>query len=363
VEFDQLTLRHVRLPLRESFTTSFGTVEERNLLVLEARVDGRWVYGETSPLSAPLYSHETVETAREVIAEYVAPALRQCDGIDDYHDRLASIRGHRMAKAAGDQLLYHRRSVATGESLASLLGGTHDSVTCGVSVGLTTPADVVDTVRGYLDDGFRRVKLKVEPGRDVSYVERVREAFPDVALTVDGNGAYSLDHADRLRALDNYDLTMIEQPLDYGDLVDHATLAATVETPICLDESIRNAADVRRAAEIDACEVINLKPQRVSGLREAKRIDDLCDRHDLGLWIGGLVESGIGASTAVAAASLGSVTFPADIGPSRRYFHEDLIEPPVRMTDGRIEIPETPGLLGTVDRDRLTETTVRQWSV
>lgn len=266
-----------------------------------------------------------------------------------------------MAKAAGDFLLNHIKSVRTGRPLAELVGGSPGKARCGISVGLEeSPEKVLEKVRRYVDQGFTRVKLKVKPGKDIGYLETVREEFPQIGLMVDANASYTLEDLDRLQEIDRFNLMMIEQPLGYRDIVNHSILAEKIKTPICLDESIKSAEDVMRAAKLDACEIVNLKPQRVGGLMESKKIDEVCREEDIETWIGGQIESGIGASFAIAAAGLGSVSYPNDLAPSKRYFEEDVIRPEIKMVNGEIEIPGQEGLSGSVERRLLERYTVER---
>lgn len=359
VEFDQFEVRTIELELREPFSTSFGTVRSRQLLVVGAKRDGRWIYGEASPLRHFTYNHEAPFTARRVATTYVVPALRTATSPEEYHREVGSIRGHHLATSTGDQILYYARSYDRDLPVAHLLGGTRSSAHCGISIGIKEDDELVDTVQRYLDAGYRRIKLKIEPGRDYEYVRTARDHFPDIDLMADANSAYSLAEVDRLRRLDELELTMIEQPLAHDDLVDHARLADAIETPICLDESILSAADARKAAELGACEVINLKPQRVGGFHETRRIDEVCASNGIDLWIGGLLESGIGQSMAIIASSLGQVSHPGDIGGStERYFHEDVVDPEIRPENGSVPVPAEPGMGRTVDRTRLERATI-----
>ncbi len=358
MEFDELGLRHINLELRNPFRTSFGTIEERNLLILEAKKDGKWFYGETSPLQEPLYNHETTFTAKEIISRYVTEAVKEASSIEDYHDRMSSIKGHRLAKASGDQLLYHMKSVKDDRPISELIGGSQSHAECGISVGLTDEEEIVEKVQDFVDKGYQRVKLKIKPSQDLEYVEMVREHFPELEIMADANSAYTLDDVERLRKLDQYNLSMIEQPVGDSDIVNHGILNEKIETPICLDESIHSAEDVKRAAKINAADIINLKPQRVSGLHESKKINEICKENGIKLWIGGLVESGIGQSSAVIASSLSEVAFPGDIASSQKYFYEDIIDPEIEVKDGRVKVPERPGFVGEVDRERLKEKTV-----
>ena len=361
MEFDKIEVRRVELPLKESFETSFGVIEKRNLAVIAAKKDGEYFYGEASAQFAPLYNHETTSSDLDFIKRFVVPALKEADSIEDYNERMKAYRGNPLAKAAGEFLLHHKKSVEEELPLKELVGVEKDYAECGASVGLQeSPEALVEQVRMFKEQGFRRAKIKIKPGKDVEYIEAVREEFPDYELMADANSAYSLEDVETLRKLDEYDLTMIEQLLSHRDVIDHAKLAEKIETPICLDESIRSSEDVRKAAELDACEVVNLKPQRVGGLQEAMKIDELCRENDISAWIGGHLESGIGASFAIVASGMKSVNFPNDIAPSQRYFDEDVLVDEIEMEQGLIEIPEEPGLYSKVDRDVLEKYTTEK---
>lgn len=362
MDFDTIELRHVQMPLVTPFETSFIRTAVRNLVIIGGEVDGDWYYGEASSRIGPFYNHDTTRTDITILEDYLVPELRDADTIEEYTERVSKLRGYPMAKAAGEFLLYHRRSVEKGVPIAELLGGTHDRLAIGVSVGIEDDVDdLLAKVEEFMTYPFRRIKLKIEPGRDVEHIRAVRDAYPDVELMVDANSAYTLDDTDRLRELEGLDLTMIEQPLSENDIVNHGDLADRLAVPICLDESIHSLADVKRAAKIGACEVVNLKPQRLGGLTETARIDAFARETGLETWVGGHLESGIGQSFAIAAASLGSVAYPNDIGPSARYYTEDVMDPEITATDdGYIEIPDTPGLVGEVDRERLDAFTERR---
>lgn len=360
MDFDTIELRHIELPMHQPFSTSTWTVEKRGVLILGAKEDGQWYYGECSPLPEPTYNHETYDTATHIIEDVIAPALQEAASIQDYHDRLDWMKGHRMAKAAGDFLLHHRRSLQDKTSLADLIGGSRQTELCGASIGIKDKEKIVDAIQDRLDDGYRRIKLKIRPGNDIGYLETVRDHFPDIEIMADANSAYSLEQADRLTELGRFNLTMIEQPLGHSDIVNHGILADRIETPICLDESIHSTADVNRAARVGACEIINLKPQRVGGLHGSKNIDAVCQDHEIDLWIGSVLESGIGMSFALVAASLGQVSYPGDIAPASRYFERDVLHDELPFEDGQIPVPDEPGLPSQVDRDVLEDLTVER---
>ncbi|MFB6143965.1 MAG: o-succinylbenzoate synthase [Candidatus Nanohaloarchaea archaeon] len=361
MEFEKIEVRRVELPLKEPFETSFGVIKKRNLAVLAAKKDGRYFYGEASAQFAPLYNHETTSSDLDFIKRFVVPALKEVESIEEYNRKMDAYRGNPLAKAAGEFLLHHRKSVEEEKPLKELLGVERTYAECGASVGLQeSPEALVEKVRKFREQGFRRAKIKIKPGKDVEYIRAVREEFPGFELMADANSAYTLEDTETLQELDEFDLTMIEQPLSHRDVIDHAKLAEKMETPICLDESIRSAEDVRKAAELGACEVVNLKPQRVGGIREAMKIDSLCRKNGIETWIGGHLESGIGASFAIVASGLPSVAFPNDIAPSQRYFDEDILEDEIEMEDGRIKIPEEPGLYSEVDREKLEKYTTEK---
>ncbi|MFW6152829.1 MAG: o-succinylbenzoate synthase [Halobacteriota archaeon] len=357
--FDEVELRRISLELKSPMETSLGVETDRDLVILGVKRGDQWLYGEASPMSHYQYNHETADTAMAIAREYVVPTLREVDTVDAYHERLSSIRGHRMAISLGDQVLHYADSIDEGRSVAELLGGTNETATCGVSLGLADDDAIVGSIERFLDQGYRRIKVKIKPGRDIDYIRHIREHFPSIDLMADANAAYTLDDIDHLARLDAFDLTMIEQPLAAGDLVDHAVLAERLTTPICLDESILSAADVRRAARIGACEIVNLKPQRVGGFNPAVEVNRACAESGMDLWIGGMLESGIGQSMAIIASSLSEVCHPGDIGDStKRYFYEDVVEPPIEPVDGAVAVPREPGLGREVDRDRLAAVTV-----
>ena len=360
MEFDEIGLRHVKLEMKYTFETSFGAISERNLLVLEARKGDQWFYGETSPLQDPVYNHESTFTAKEVISRYVVEALKNCSSIEDYHERVSDIKCHNLAKASGDQLLYHKKSVEEGRPISELIGGTQDYAECGIVLGVTDKNEIVSKVQEYVDAGYKRLKMKIKPGKDIEHVRKVRENFPDLEIMADANSAYTLDDVEHLKKLDQFDLSMIEQPLGDNDIVNHGTLNEKIETPICLDESIHSDEDVKRAARIGAAEIINLKPQRVSGIYESEKLNQSCRENGMEMWIGSLVESGLGQSLLVIASSLSEVNFPGDIASSDKYYENDIIDPEIEVKDGRVKVPERPGFVGEVDREILKEKTVER---
>ncbi|HQR46747.1 MAG TPA: o-succinylbenzoate synthase [Thermoanaerobaculia bacterium] len=354
-------LRHVEMPLKFRFKTSFGETTTKSFLLLELLSGGLSGFGECVAEAGPYYSPETVGTAGHVLSEFLLPLVvgREVGSPGEFDARAARVRGHRMAKATVETALRDLFAKAAGRSLSAALGGTRAAIEVGVSLGISpTVAETVENVRKHVAAGYRRIKLKIEPGTDVERVKAVREAFPSIALTVDANAAYTLATADRIRALDPFGLDYVEQPLHHEDLADHAELAKTLKTPICLDESIRSAEDARTAIALGACRVINVKIGRVGGHGEALRIHEVARRAGVPLWCGGMLEAGVGRAQNVAVASLPGFSKPGDTSSSSRYFEEDIVEPPLEAADGLMPVPAGPGIGVTVLRDVLEKMTV-----
>jgi O-succinylbenzoate synthase len=301
----------------------------------------------------PLYSYETVGTARHVIRDHLAPAIlgREISDLADLAGRLGAFRGHPMAKAGIELAFVDLVARLRGEPIARVIGGARTRIEVGVSLGIQPSVEALDErVRRFLELGYRRIKLKIKPGADVSVVGEIRRRHPDIPLSVDANAAYTLADAGLLRQLDAYGLVMVEQPLAHDDLLDHARLQETLATAICLDESITSHDRARQALETGACRIVNMKVGRVGGYSEALRIHDLCLARGVPVWCGGMLESGIGRAHNVALASLAGFTLPGDISGSRRYFERDVVVPPVEVTpDGTVGVPTSAGLGFDVD--------------
>jgi O-succinylbenzoate synthase len=353
LRLDALELRLVRLPLLEPFVVSFGRMETRLVFLLRLEAEAQSGWGECVAWEAPLYSYETVGTALHVIREYLAPSIlgSEIDDLAHLAARLGAFRGHPMAKAGIELAFVDLVARLRGEPIARVIGGTRRTVEVGVSLGIQPTVDALDErVCRFLELGYRRIKLKIKPGADVSVVEEIRRRHPRILLSVDANAAYTPADAALLRQLDAYDLLMIEQPLAHDDLVDHAALQRSLRTSICLDESITSHDRARQALEIGACRIVNMKVGRVGGYNEALRIHALCLERGAPLWCGGMLESGIGRAHNVALASLAGFTQPGDISGSRRYFERDVIVPPVEVAaDGTVAVPTSAGLGFEVD--------------
>ena len=363
-----LHLREIHLPLREPFTISSGTESTRRILLVEATTaDGLSAWSECVAGGHPNYSPETIETCSLAIHEWVAPRVlgREFGDPSAVHHALhENFRGHNMAKAPIEMVAWVFVALQRGESLAATIGGTRDKVATGISLGIQpSPAALVEKAQSALAEGYRKVKIKIQPGADIEYVAAVREAVgPDAALMADANNAYTADDFDLLARLDDLNLIMIEQPLAWDDVVRHAELQKRLRTPICLDESITSVEKVVDMIALDSGRIVNIKPGRLSGFTESKAVHDLCVHHDIPVWCGGMLESGIGRAYNVALASLPNFTLPGDNSPSARYWERDIVTPEWTMNgEGMVSVPrERPGLGIDVDIDRIDNLTVAE---
>lgn len=346
----RIELRHLKMPLRFRFETSFGAMTEKSFLLARLfTADGAEGVGECVAEVDPYYLPETNGTVAHVIKDFLAPrVLAHTFGSPTETDALfAEIRGHEMAKATLEMAIWNLFANARGEPLSATLGGeARDTIPAGVSIGLQGSVEaLLERVRVEVAAGYQRIKIKIKPGKDVDLVRAIRKEFPKIRLMVDANSAYTLDQADTLRAFDDFDLMMIEQPLAWNDIIEHSRLQPTLKTPICLDESITSDAAARSAISIGACRIINIKAGRVGGLLNSKRIQATCAARGLPVWCGGMLESGIGRLANVHLQTLKGFTLPGDTSASARYFEEDLIEPPVSVdANGLIRVPKGPGL-------------------
>lgn len=364
MRIERIEIRYTKMELVTSFETSMGV--ETHEHHIHVRVDGEGVtgWGECVVEDIPLYSSETVDTAWHVLRDCLVPAVlgRIIGRVDEAVALWARFRGHRMAKAGLESALWDALAKMKGVSLSKFLGGIRDRVPVGVSVGLqASPEALVKKVAGHLAEGYNRIKIKIAPGRDVALVKALRKEFPVLLLQVDANSAYELGDAAVFKAMDDDNLLLIEQPLSYEDIYDHSKLQKELKTPICLDESIHSLADARAAVELQSCRVINIKPGRVGGFSESKKIHDFCASVGIPVWHGGMLESGIGRAGNVALASLSNFTLPGDISASRRYYKQDIVEPEfVIDRDSMMAVPTGPGIGVEVQMDRLERVTVRK---
>jgi len=359
---ERVELRRVRLRLVQPWRWPGGTLTDREVILVRAVGPHSEGWGECATFPAPTYSPEWLDGAWDVLLHHLVPRVLGMP-LSASVLPMAALQGHHMAKAAVELAVLDAELRQTGQSLASRLGATRARVTGGVAVGLTgSLPDLLDEVACRVGEGYRRVKLKIEPGWDVGPVLAVRDRFPDLALQADANGGYCLGDAERLAALDQAKLLCLEQPLPGDDLVGHAVWAGKMATPICLDESITSAADARSAIALGACRVINIKPGRVGGYLEAVRIHDLCALRDIPVWCGGLLETGVGRTANLALAALPNFSLPGDLSASDRFYREDITEPVVLGPDGTIAVPTGPGTGAVLRMDVLEGATVeRRW--
>jgi O-succinylbenzoate synthase len=329
----------------------------KEAIVVTIKKEGISAYGECVAMSGPWYSDETIASAGHIIKRILAPQLlaKNFSSPSDFLHSTDGIRGNNMAVASVEMALWDLLGKTKSISLSKLLGGTKRDVDVGVSVGIQPTAEkLVEVVKSYLGEGYKRIKLKIEPGCDIDRVTAIRKIFPDIMLQVDANSSYNLEQANILKQLDSLGLLLIEQPLAHDDMLDHAKLQKQLSTPICLDESIHTPEDARKALEIDACRVINIKAGRVRGLQRSKEIHDLCMGMKIPVWCGGMLETGIGRAFNVALASLPGFTLPGDTSASRRYFDRDVIVKEFELTkDGTLEVPDGPGIGVEVDETLL----------
>jgi len=348
MKIESVEIRHVRMRLRSPFETSFGVEIDRDCIIIQVKSEGLTAWGECAAGIIPGYSYETIGTAWHVLTDFFIPAIlgQDISDVHDFRSRLQEFKGHNMARAGLEMAIWDLQGKILEKPLAVLLGGVLKQVPVGVSVGIQDNADVlVEVVSQYVEAGYRRVKLKIKPGKDVGEVEVVRKTYPDLPLQVDANSAYTLDDVALFEALDSFQLLLIEQPLAEDDLIDHSHLQARLQTPICLDESILSVHHVRKALEIDACRVINIKSGRVGGLLESLAIHDLCQGADVPVWCGGMLETGIGRAANLALASLPGFVLPGDISATDRYYAEDIAEPRFTLNaNSTIDVPEGAGL-------------------
>ncbi len=359
MKISKITLYPLKMPLVAHFETSFGRIYDRECVLVKMEAEGLTGWGECAADRDPGYSYETVGTVMHILGEFVAPLLVGQDVIDaaDFQRRVAKIRGHHLAKAGVEMALWDLLGKRDGFSLQQMLGGIKKSVDVGVSVGIQDSTDaLVQVVGKFIETGYRRIKIKIKPGRDVGEAQAVRSAFNEIKLQVDANSAYTLETAERLKPLDDFNLLLIEQPLFEDDIWDHHKLQHQFQTPICLDESIVSPRHARYALEMEACRIINIKPGRVGGLSQAVDIHNLCRKKGVPVWCGGMLETGVGRASNLAIASLPGFTLPGDISASDRYYKQDITHERFTLNDdSTITVPTAPGLGVTVDENRVKQ--------
>jgi O-succinylbenzoate synthase len=363
MKIESIVVREIHMRLKSPFETSFGTVQNRRILLVEVAADDVSGWGEVTAGETPGYNSETTDTAWHILSDFIGPLLpgRSLASASEFPELVSHIRGHEMAKSGVESALWDAEARLAGVSLSGLLGGTKQAIDCGVSLGIReTPQSLVAKVEQELRSGYQRVKLKIKPGKDYDFVKAVRNEFPKILLSVDANSAYQLDDAKHLAAFDDFSLLMMEQPLAWDDIYAHAKLQALIKSPICLDECIHNTRHALAAIELNACRIINIKVGRVGGHSEARLLQKVCQERGIPVWCGGMLESGIGRAHNVAVSALPGFTLPGDVSASSRYWDEDIIEPEVEVSaNGTIRVPTAPGMGYQVRRDRVEALTVR----
>lgn len=367
MKIEAITLREIRMPLLHFFETSFGRTYERRILLVTMHCQGLDAWGECVAGEDPFYSEEWIDEAWLAISKYLGPAVvgRKLESGRDCVPLFARIRGHRMAKSAIENALWEAEAREAGQPLWKLLGGTRREIACGVSIGIQDSVEqLLEKITTELAAGYQRIKVKVKPGWDVKVLERIRRKWPQILLSCDANSAYTLDDAQHLRRFDEFKLLMMEQPLWNDDIYLHARLQRELNTRICLDESIRNSRDAEMAAELRACGIVNVKVGRVGGFSEAVRVHDICQLHQIPVWCGGMLESGVGRAQNIALSTLNNFSLPGDVSASKRYWKEDVIEPEVTVSpQGTITASDQPGTGYQVREDLVEKLTVRKETI
>ncbi|HKN35996.1 MAG TPA: o-succinylbenzoate synthase [Terriglobales bacterium] len=367
MKIEAITIREIQMPLVHFFETSFGRTTSRRILLITAHCEGLNGWAECVAGENPYYSDEWVETAWATTRDYLAPVLvnRSMNQARECVALLAQVRGHRMAKAAIENALWDVEARQKKQPLWRLLGGTRREIACGVSIGIQDSIEqLLGKIETELAAGYRRIKVKVKPGWDINVLERIRSRWPNILLSCDANSAYRLSEVEHLRKFDQFNLLMMEQPLWNDDIYFHGRLQKQLKTKICLDESIRNARDAEAAIELGACGIINIKVGRVGGFTEAKSVHDVCQAHNLPVWCGGMLESGVGRVHNVALSTLENFRLPGDVSASKRYWKEDIIEPEVEVSpQGTIAIKDEPGTGYRVREDLIEKLTVRKETI
>jgi len=365
---ESIELREIRLPLIHFFETSFGrTTERRIVLACLTDADGAQGWGECTAGEGPFYSDEWTDSAWSTLREFLAPMMlgQQIESAAHAFKLMKPVRGHRMAKATLETACWDLEAKKAGVPLSKHLGGNRREVASGVSIGIQdTPEELLEKIRKEVDAGYQRIKIKIKPGWDLKIVERVRKEFPDIRLMGDANSAYKLSDVPLFQQLDRFNLMMLEQPLAHNDIFDHSVLQRQIKTPVCLDESIHSAEDAGHAISLESCRIINVKLGRVGGHAQAKRIEQVACENEIPIWCGGMLESGIGRAHNIAMSTLAGFTLPGDVSASARYWEEDIIDPPVRVSErGTIAVPQTPGIGFEVNLPRIEALTVRKETI
>jgi o-succinylbenzoate synthase len=354
----QIQLYVISMPLKNPFSTHLQTVEEREGIIVEIMDrDGIKGYGEAVAFSSPWYTEETVKTCYHMLVDFLIPILKRSTIIhpEEASELFQPIRRNQMAKASLESALWDLYAKQKGQALASVLGGTQQQIPAGAVVGTGSANVAINQIEKYVEEGYSRIKIKINPPNDYEFVAEIRRHFPKLPLMADANSAYTLNDINRLKALDEFKLLMIEQPLAHDDYIEHAKLQKELTTPICLDESINSFDDAKRAIELNSCGIMNIKIGRVGGLKPAKDIYELCLQKEIGVWVGGMLEFGVSRAHNIAFSSLPGFKIPGDISATARYWEEDIVQPAVKVENGFIKVPTDPGIGFGINDKRLKE--------
>lgn len=361
IPIKEIKLHALTMTLNNPFSTSFGTVTDRDFYIIEAvDADGNRGFGESVAFTTPWYTEETTQTSFHMMRDFLIPLLKTAhiSHPDQISTLFKPIKRNNMAKAAIEGAIWDLYAKRKNIPLYKALGGSKQSIDVGISIGIQPTLDhLLKTIEHSVQAGYKRVKLKIKPGHDIEVLKAVRQYFPNLPILADANSAYTLEHINHLKQLDAFNLMMIEQPLAHDDIIDHATLQAEIDTPICLDESIHSLDDVRKAIQLGSCKVMNIKIGRVGGLTEARKIHDYCFAHNMPVWCGGMLEAGIGRAHNIALTTLENFNLPGDTAGSAHYWKKDIINPEVIVIDGKIHISNEPGIGYNIDQATLKQFT------
>lgn len=365
MKINRIELIEIKMPLVHFFETSFGRTYERRIILARVEDDeGNEGWGECTAGETPSYCEEWTESCWSVLNEILAPLVleTEIETASQIWGLMKKVRGNRMAKATIETAVWDLEAKKLNVPLWKHLGGVNQEIACGVSIGIQDSVEqLLGKIQTELDSGYKRIKIKIAPHWDFDVIKKVREKFGGILLLGDANSAYSLDDIDLFKRMDVFDLMMFEQPLAHDDRLDHAKLQREIATPICLDESIKSPEDARKAIELKACKIINVKLGRVGGHAEAKRVEEVCRTNKIPIWCGGMLESGIGRAHNIAMSTLDGFTLPGDVSASKRYWHEDIIEPEVEITkNGTIIAPDKAGIGFKVNREKIDKQMVRK---
>ena len=362
IKITSIEINVIEMPLKDPFLTHLGAVKVREGIIIKiTNSDGVSGFGEGVAFSTPWYTEETVKTSLHMLTDFLVPLLQKnpIDHPAQSSQLFSSLRRNNMAKAALETALWDLYAKSTSQPLSITLGGTRSVVASGVVVATDSTTKALRQIEQYLQEGYQRIKVKINPKLDYSFLSDIRREYPDLAIMADANSAYTLADMDRIKALDDFNLMMIEQPLSNDDILEHALLQKEIKTPICLDESICSFDDARKAIEFGSCKVINIKVGRVGGLNEAKHIHDYCFEKGIPVWCGGMIEFGISRAHNISLASLPGFSIPGDISASNRFWEEDIITPEVNVQNGSVAVPSSPGIGFEINEKRLQQ--VLQW--